>query len=173
MPNTAYSQSEFEARQQQKAEQMQTLLNNDAPYQAAARALLDAQQNLEHLETFVKNQPSLERRLQYNGNVTQARQAVKDAEAAALQARNEVFRQAHLARLEEQKQAKNQAQAELQQKRAKELEQEMKVEYRAVWQGDQASFDAAWPGLYQRELETRAQANVAAAQHSMGQHYQL
>src|SRR6266487_6592290 len=97
MNNPAYSQQAFEARQQQRAEQMQTLLNNSPTYQAAARALLDAQQNLEHLETFVKNQPTLDKRLRYNGNVTQARQAVKDAEAAALQARNEVFRQAHLA----------------------------------------------------------------------------
>jgi len=173
MPNTAYSQSEFEARQQQKAEQMQTLLNNSPTYQAAARALLDAQQNLEHLETFVKNQPTLTKRLQYNGNITAAKQAVKDAEAAALQARNEVFRQEHLARLEEQRAGRERVQTEQQQKRAQELEQEMKAEYRAVWQGDQASFDAAWPGLDQRALEARAQANVAAAKHSMGQRYQL
>src|SRR5438876_11993365 len=120
MNNTAYSQQAFEARQAQRAEQMQAALAADAPYQSAARALEKAQADLEHLQTFIANQRTLERRLQYNQNLTEAKANVTQAEASALQARNAVFHQAHLAKLEAEKQARDQAQREQQARLAQE-----------------------------------------------------
>src|SRR6266571_2916931 len=107
MNNTAYSQAQFETRQAERAEQMQAALNNDATFQAAARALEKAQQDLEHLQTFIVNQRTLERRLQYNPNLIEAKANVTQAEKAALTARNAVFHQAQLAKIEAEKQAKN------------------------------------------------------------------
>ena len=179
MNSTAYSQQAFEQRQQERAQQMQTLLNNDATYQAAARALQTAQQELEHLQTFVKNQPTLERRLQYNQNMVEARQAAKDAEKTALVAHNAVYHQAQLAKIEAEKQAKNQARAEQQARLAQEEEAQAKKTYKASYLaagGTEAQFEAAWSGpngLWEKELQARAQANVAAAQHHMSQRYAL
>lgn len=173
MNNTAYSQSEFEARQQERAEQVTQELAGDSQYQAALSTLNTARGNLAHLQELAKAQPTIDRRLAYNESLTEARQAVTDAEKAAQSRKNEFLKTRRLHQLEEQQVEREKAQAEQQQKRAQELEQEMKAEYRAVWQGDQASFDAAWPGLYQRELETRAIEQRQAVKHNMGQRYAL
>jgi len=179
MNTTAYSQIEFEARQQQKAEQMQAALAADPGYQNAVKGLEKAQADLDHLQTFIANQRTLERRLQYNPNLIEAKANVTQAERAALTARNAVFHQAQQAKIEAEKQAKNQAQTEQQARLAAEQEAQAKKTYKASYLaagGTEPQFEAAWVGpngLWEKELQARAAANVAAVQHSMGQRYAL
>lgn len=164
-----YTDQQFAERNQQMTAERQQAMNEDPDIVAARSNFVRSQKDLDDLQSSIRNLP-IQQRLQYNGNITQARQAIIDAEKAVRTAENSHVRRAYLAKLEAAKNEQAQVQQQQQTKFAQEAEAEAKEQFKASYLragGTLQGFETAWPAMWRKELEQRAVEQLTGAKRAM------
>ena len=165
MNTTSYSDTQFDDTNTQLLADRQKGLAEDAAMKTAYQKLERAQGELQSLSAYVGTLP-LQRRLEFNGNMATAKEAVNAAQKELQTARNDFYRRDRLARLEEQQSARTKERDALQAAHAQEAEAEAKQQMKQHYLmsgGTAQAFEAAWPDMWARELQERAAAQLAGA----------
>jgi hypothetical protein len=171
MSNTAYSTAQFEQRNAEVVADRSQARDNDPAVKAAKATFNKATTALEDLQSYVATLP-LQRRLAYNGNITDAKQAVIDAVKAVRAAENTHVRNVYLAKLEATKAEQQQTQEKQHLQFASEQEAAAKTEMKTWYLsagGLETQFEQAWPDMWQKELQQRTTENLAGAKRAMNQ----
>jgi hypothetical protein len=156
----AYSRRQLADRQQPQIAARQQAIDSDPDVAAARRTLEKAQSDYQSLQSYVKSLP-LGQRLQYNGNVATAKEAISAAEKAVRTATNQHVRRDYLKKLEEQRASQQRTPL------SEQLEAAAKMHYRPAYLasgGTEDQFESAWKSsIWPKMLEERAAAQMDAA----------
>ena len=172
MNTSMYSQAAFESAQATQIAEREKALEADPDVRSARGKLEKAQADLESLQGYVKGL-KLEKRMQFNGNVAQAKEVLAAAEKEVRTAINAHTRRDYLKKLESQE-AERTKQREAQHAQfALEQETAAKREFQSAWLqsgGTSESFEHAWKTtIWPKELEARTAQQVGATQRALKQ----